>query len=218
VIVACVMAIGALGLAVPGFALLVADQTARDDTGFLMSGHETFETPTYAIASGDLRLHGDAPPAFAPSALLGDTKVTAVRTDGSAIFLGIGPADDVRAYLAEVEHATLVDITDGEPTYRTTTGGQPAVAPEKADFWAAQASGSGTQEVTWAPDNGDWTVVVMNGDASRGVDVTMTAGAEIPSVPWVIGILLALAVIGLLMGTALVTVPLRAVSRERRER
>ncbi len=212
-VVGCVLGLGALGLAVPAVALLAADQTARDDAGFLMSPAQTFETSTYAISSDDVRLYGDAPPALTPSALLGDTKLTATATDGSAIFVGIGPAADVRAYLTDVEHVTLVDLNNGEPTYRFTAGGQPATAPGEADFWAASSSGTGTQEVTWTPENGNWVVVVMNDDASRGVNVKLTAGAEIPAVPWVVGILFTLAAAGLLVGVLLVTLPLRAVSR-----
>ena len=66
-VVGCVMAIGALGLAAPGFALLAADQLARDDDGFLMSPEQTFHTSTYAITSGDQQLLIDAPPDLTPA-------------------------------------------------------------------------------------------------------------------------------------------------------
>ena len=48
----------------------------------------------------------------------------------------------------------------------------------------------------------------------KDVDVTVTAGAEIPSLPWVIGILLSLAGLSLALAVVLIAVPLRAVSRE----
>ena len=123
------MAIGALGLAAPGFALLAADQLARDDDGFLMSPEQTFHTSTYAITSGDQQLLVDAPPDLTPGALLGDLKLTATGADGSAVFLGIGPAANVETYLAGVEHATLVEIRDGEAVYRTTAGSGPSERP-----------------------------------------------------------------------------------------
>lgn len=207
----CVLGVGALGLAVPGVVLLVADQTARDEAGFLMSPAQTFDSPTYAITSADLGLHSDTPPDLAPEAVLGDTKLTA-EAAGGPVFLGIGPATDVRTYLDGVEHARLLSLDDGEPTYRIATGGAPTQAPGDADFWVAQSSGTGTQEVTWTPEDGDWAVVVMNADATPDVAVTMTAGAEVPAIGWVIGLLLGFSLAGLLLAAVLVTVPVRAAS------
>ena len=60
-VVGCVMAIGALGLAAPGLALFAADELARDDDGFLIGPSQTFHTSTYAITSGDQQLLVDAP-------------------------------------------------------------------------------------------------------------------------------------------------------------
>ena len=213
-VVGCVMAIGALGLAAPGLALLAADQLARDDDGFLMSPSQTFHTSTYAITSGDQQLLVDAPPDLTPGALLGDLKLTANGAGDSAVFLGIAPAADVENYLAGVQHVTLVEIRDGEAVYRTTAGSGPQSAPQDADFWVAEASGTGVQEITWTPENGDWAVLVMNAGASQGVHAAVTAGAEVPSVPWVVGILLSLAGIGLALSVVLIAVPLRKVSRD----
>jgi hypothetical protein len=213
-VVGCVMAIGALGLAAPGFALLAADQLARDDDGFLMSPEQTFQTSTFAITSGDQQLHVDAPPYLTPSALVGDLKITASGAGGSAVFLGVGPAAGVETYLAGVEHATLVEIRDGEPVYRTSAGGGPSTAPQAADFWVAEASGTGVQEITWTPENGDWAVLVMDAGAHRGVEVSVTAGAEVPSVPWVVGTLLTLSTLGLALSVVLIAVPMRQVTRD----
>jgi Domain of unknown function (DUF4389) len=213
VVAGCLLVAGALATAAPAVALIAADQTARDDDGFLMSRGLELDSSTYAITSGDLQLHTDAPPALTPSALIGDVKLTATGTDDSAVFVGVGPAADVQAYLDNVAHATIVEIADGRATYRTTEGGAPTTAPSEADVWAATSEGTGTQSLTWTPEDGDWTVLVMNDDASQGVDVTMTAGAEVPAIPWVIGVLLTLAAIGLALGALLIAVSLRAASR-----
>jgi hypothetical protein len=213
-VVGCVMAIGALGLAAPGFALLAADQLARDDDGFLMSPAQTFHTSTYAITSGDQQLLVDAPADLTPRALLGDLKLTANGAGDSAVFLGIAPAADVQNYLAGVQHVTLVEIRDGEAVYRTTAGGGPASLPQDADFWVAETSGTGVQEITWTPENGDWAVLVMNAGASQGVDTAVTAGAEVPSLPWVVGILLSIAGVGLALSVVLIAVPLWKVSSD----
>jgi hypothetical protein len=212
----CVLALGAVGFAVPAAALVVADQTARDDAGFLMTPTETYTSQTYAIVSEDLEMHADTPPDLTPDAFLGDTRITADAAGGDEVFVGLGPAADVRGFLAQVEHATVVDVVDGEPVMRTADGGAPAEPPASADFWVAQASGPGPQEITWSPENGDWAVLVMNADATAGVDVAVRVGAEVPALPWAIGILLGLSGALLLLAVPLVAVPLRAVSRESR--
>ena len=214
-VVGCVLAVVTLGFAGPGFALLAADQTARDGDGFLMSPEVTFQTSTYAITSGDQQLLVDAPPDLTPAALLGDTKLTAATTDGTSVFVGIGPAADVESYLAGVQHATVIDVDDdGHAVYRTAPGGPPTSPPQTEDFWVAKAFGPGTQEVAWTPTNGDWAVLAMNDDASQGVDISVTAGAEVPSLPWVISILLSLAGLSLVLAAILIATPLRTVSRE----
>jgi hypothetical protein len=208
-----VLTLVAFGLAVPGVALLVADQTARDQDGFLMSPEQTLQTATYAITSGE-PLKIDAPSDLAPAALLGDMKLSATATDNTAVFVGIGPSASVETYLAGVQHATLVEVNNGDAVYRTTPGGAPSSRPQAEDFWTAQASGPGLQELTWTPRNGDWSVLVMNTDATRGIDVTATAGAQIPALPWIIGILLSLAALTLALAMVLIVVPLRAVARQ----
>ena len=218
VVAGSVLAIVSLGLAVPGIALVVADQTARDQDGFLMSPEQTLQTSTYAITSGDQQLQVDAPSDLTPAALLGDTKVTAEAPDGSAVFVGIAPAADVTSYLAGVEHVTLVELRDGDAVYTTTPGDAPSGSPLAEDFWVAQASGPGTQAITWTPANGDWAVVAMNPDASKGVDLTVTAGAEVPALPWVVAILVSLAALSLVSSVLLIAVPLRSVSRPGRDR
>lgn len=216
-VLGCVLAAIAMALAVPATALIVADQTARDDDGFLMTPERTFSSRTYAITSEDVEMRSDAPPDLTPSALLGDTKLSARATDGGEVFIGLGPASDVHAYLLEVQHDTVLEIRDGHPMMRTTPGGAPTSGPETSDFWVAQATGPGTQVITWSPANGDWAVVVMNADATRRVEVDVSAGAEVPALRWVIGILLAIAAGALAIGTLLIVLPLRAVSRAHRD-
>jgi hypothetical protein len=81
----------------------------------------------------------------------------------------------------------------------------------------AESSGPGQHQVTWSPENGDWAVLVMNQDATPGVAVTMTVGAEFPAMPWIIGILLALAGVSLVLAVILIGIPLGNVARERRD-
>jgi hypothetical protein len=53
-------------------------------------------------------------------------------------------------------------------------------------------NGAGEQALDWEPDDGNWTVVAMNEDATRGVAAELSVGAELDSVIWIgVGLLLA---------------------------
>ena len=209
-----VLAFVALGTGIAGFGLLAADQTARDSDGFLMSPDLRLTTSTYGIQSTPMQIRADAAAPFVPETLLGDAKLTGSAENGREVFMGYGPADQARRYLAGVEHATLVDITgDGRAVLRRSEGSAPAKTPEQEDFWVAQSSGAGRQEITWPVEDGNWTAVVMNSDASSGVAVKSTAGAEVPALRWLIGILLIVAAIALVASIMLIAIPVQAVGR-----
>ena len=155
----------------------------------------------------------DPAAAGVPEALLGDAKLTATSDNAKDVFIGIARTSQVRAYLAGVEHVTLVDLAGSNPVYRTTSGSAPTTAPEQVD-WAAQSSGAGRQEITWPVENGNWTVVVMNADASPDVAVEASAGAEVPALQVLIGILLTVAAITLVLSIVMIAVPVRAAGRD----
>jgi hypothetical protein len=122
------------------------------------------------------------------------------------VFAGLAPADQVAAFLAGTDHATVLDFGDG-PTYQLHRGG-PIAAPATAIDWAAQTSGTGTQSLSWSPQAGDWAVVVMNADATPGVSVRMDVGATAPGLgPLAVG-LLATGALGLAGAAALVGIAL----------
>ncbi|MGH3114603.1 MAG: DUF4389 domain-containing protein, partial [Gaiellaceae bacterium] len=70
-------------------------------------------------------------------------------------------------------------------TYRPSSGSSAPAEPGGESFWAVSASGAGTQNVQWDVAEDSWSVVVMNADASRGVDFGLSLGAKIGFVFWV---------------------------------
>jgi hypothetical protein len=204
----------AMALGIGGATLAVADSQLRDADGFLMSGHQPLATQTYAIVSDELDLHADAPAGLLPEGLLGDAKVTATSDVDAPVFVGIAASSDVADYLAGVSHAVVTDLPmDGDlggPTYDRVPGDSQPAAPGDADFWVAQASGTGTQSITWPLEQGSWTVVVMDPTGGAGVFADVTAGVTIPGISWVIGILLSLAGVGLVIAVALLLVAFRS--------
>lgn len=57
---------------------------------------------------------------------------------------------------------------------------EPAVGPEEAGIWAVSAQGTGTQELIWSPEPGQWSLVVMRADAGRGVVADVAVAATLP--------------------------------------
>ena len=110
---------------------------------------------------------------------------------------------DVDAYLDGVERDVVTDI-DEEPSYDREAGGEPSGPPGDETFWVASASGSGEQTLEWEPEDGDWRIVLMNEDGSRGVSSELSIGAELDSVLWIgIGALVLGAILAALAALAI---------------
>ncbi len=129
------------------------------------------------------------------------------------VFVGVGPRAAVDTYLAGVDHLVVTNWANGETRTAPASGAAPATAPARAGIWTAQASGRGTQTLSWRPTSGQWVVVVMNQDASRGVAVSASAGASIPDLGRIAVGLLAAGAVLLLAAAVLIAVPVTRASR-----
>ena len=181
IVVGIIAALLALPMLAGGTALVVVDQVQRDDDGFLMSPSEDFSTATYAIVSdsADVDFGGSE---RAARAILGDVRI---RSESDRdVFVGIARDTDVEEYLDDVERSVVTDIGE-DPKYVHRRGDAPTSPPGDQDFWAASTSGSGEQTLEWEPEDGSWSVVVMNSDGSRGVASELSIGAELDAALWV---------------------------------
>ncbi len=189
VIVGAIAALLAFAALVGGGAIVAIDQTQRDGDGFLMSPGENFSTSTYAIASesADVDIGGAE---WAVKGFLGTIRI---RSESDRpVFVGIARDADASRYLDGVEHVVVTELGHHDPRYSRRPGGTPAGPPVDQTFWVASASGSSEQTLDWEPEDGNWTVVVMNVDATRGVAAELSIGAELDSVIWIgIGLLIA---------------------------
>lgn len=190
IVIGVVAGVIALGLLAGGCALVAVDQTQRDDDGFLMSPSQEFATPTYAVVSEDADIDtGGAE--WALDTFLGTIRI---RSESDrAVFVGIAPAAEVDRYLEGVEHDVVDDLdSTGDPEYSRRAGSAPSEPPGREMFWAESVVGQGEQTFDWEPKDGDWRVVLMNEDASRGVSSEMSIGAELDTILWIgIGLLVA---------------------------
>ena len=174
-------------LAAGGVALWGLGQ--RDGSGYFSTKSHRLSTPAYALASESLDVGPNLPGG------IGDFGSVRIRAGSAgAVFVGIGRASDVQRYLARVRHSEITDI-DTDPfsvTARTVPGTAQPGSPTGQGFWRVQASGPGTQTVTWPVESGRWSAVVMNADGSPDVSVAVSIGARVPWLHWVaIGLLAA---------------------------
>ena len=170
-----------LALTAAGGVLVGIHATQRDADGYYTSSTERFETPTYALTSEDIQLGADPEGRdWGPLRDIGTARIEAQSTSGADVFIGIARHDDVERYLAASDHDELADVSFDpfEATYRRRAGEIPPAAPAGQGFWAASATGAGLQTLTWDIEAGNWDVVVMNADASRGVTVDAAAGIK----------------------------------------
>ena len=187
----------ALGLLVGGIALIVIHATARDADGFVHSPTYALSTGDYALASNEISL-APRPGDWWPTELF-DVRFRMESTNGVPVFFGIGPSDDVEAYLEGVGQSRVTRLGDrgNEVTYRTIAGEAPATPPGEQSFWVLAATTSDQQTLTWEVIQGDWSMVIMNADGSAGVSTNIEFGAYVPILLWIgVGMVIG----GLLLG------------------
>lgn len=138
--------------------------------GTVGSGNHDVSTPTAAIVSDTADLDGVSDLSSAFGAPKFGISATA-KDGGPAKFVGIGPAADVDRYLANVEVDRVPDlqVAPFKLEKHRRAGDRTPAAPTAQTFWVAQDSGTHA-DLDWKVRDGNYKVVVMNADGSRGVD------------------------------------------------
>jgi hypothetical protein len=202
-----------LGLLAGGGTATWADNTQRDAAGYLTTGTHSFTTGSYALTSDGIRL-GSGGGVFAPADVLGTVRVRVTpASPRQQVFVGIASQAAVDRYLAGVSHEVVTNWPEGRTAHRAQAGAAPGVAPASLIIWAAQSTGTGTQTLTWQPSHGNWTVVVMNPDASPDLIVSADVGATVPDLGWIAAGLLAGGGLLLFIAGALIVVAVVRASR-----
>jgi hypothetical protein len=151
----------------------------QNDGGYLTSPRERFAVDSTAIVSARAdAIRGDSYPGPLPFDV-GSVRITAESVNpGKDIFVGIAPRLDVDRYLSGANYSELRDVEfrPFRTEYREVQGTTPLSDPAGQTFWVASAVGSGERNLDWKIAAGDWSVVVMNADASPGVSTDLQAG------------------------------------------
>jgi hypothetical protein len=172
--------LAALGL-VAG-AVAAAAMTAFGPGNRLDSGPQPFATSTAALVTDSATMDG----VRGIAAVTGRPTVRVSSESGNAagVFVGVGPADAVDAYLAGVAVDDVTDMTF-DPfrlTVATRPGDYAAAPPDGQDFWVASASSTSRAELTWPIEDGDHRLVVMNADGSSDVLTRTRIQIDLPRV------------------------------------
>jgi hypothetical protein len=150
------------------------------DDGTFSSGHRDVSTTTSALVSEVAKINGTADVTDA----LGHPRIRisadSVRSDRN-VFVGIGPKTQVDRYLAGASidkvNDFAVDPWSLDKTRREgTTLPKP---PATQSFWVAKSAGS-TASIEWKVRDGNYRVVVMNADGSRGVGTQSSFEVQVP--------------------------------------
>jgi hypothetical protein len=158
--------------------VLVSEHFAkRDADGYLTSPRLELTSDRYAVVSTDLYL--TAGPADWWPADPGEVRITVEPRTDSAVFVGIGPADNVDKFLMDVARHEISRVEGTEVDYLLLLGEQTPSIPANATFWVASAEGLGRQSLEWDITRGEWAIVVMNADGSPGVEANVEAGVRI---------------------------------------
>jgi hypothetical protein len=212
--IAALTAAAVLGLLAFGFVAagggLLWGNAQKDDQGYLTTHSDRFHTGTYALATENLDVDADVPHFLAGDDRYGDIRLRVTPRTDAPVFVGIARTRDVDAYLRGTSHATVTDVNYDpfSADYTAHPGRRPAGVPSAQRFWVASAQGSDPQTISWNVQKGQWSVVVMNADGSKGVDAGVSAGARIPyiaTIGWIsigIGVLLVAGAGGLLYAGA----------------
>ena len=186
--IASILAASIAGIVAIGFiaagALLLWGDSKTDAEGYLSTGKERYTASTYALASDNLDIDLDGAGWIMDRDDVGDVRLAVGSSAGKPVFVGIARTSDISEYLRGTAYTSVTDV-DYSPfhaSYRDHdhAGDRRPALPAKQDFWAASAHGSGTQTVNWELEDGDWSIVVMNADGSRGVDTDINAAAKVP--------------------------------------
>ncbi len=179
IIIGALLIIIGLGLLVPGSILLWVNGIADSD-GYIGTASHRIESQGYALVTPDVKLElgsGDWIP--------GDwgLQIKANSPDGTPLFLGIGPTDQVQVYLSGVPYDRVTNIgwfDSGGVDYGAMNvgAGKVPAPPEAQTFWVAKQEGA-SPVVQWHLQSGNWTAVLMNADASAVVSADIRLGAHL---------------------------------------
>jgi hypothetical protein len=148
--------------------------------GEFSSGQREVSTSTSALVSGVATINGTADVTDA----LGHPRVKIAADSMNSdrnVFVGVGPKADVDRYLAgaSIDRVTDFEVEPWSLDKSRRGGSARPKPPATQSFWVAKSSGS-SAAIDWKVRDGNYRVVVMNADGSRGVQTESEFAVQVP--------------------------------------
>src|SRR4051795_1579883 len=177
--------------------------------GEFSSGHRDVSTSTSALVSKVASINGTAD----ATEVLGQPRIKIAADSMNSdrnVFVGVGRKADVDRYLAgaQIDRVTDFEVDPWSLDKTRVEGTSKPKPPATQSFWVAKSSGS-SAAIDWKVRDGNYRVVVMNADGSRGVETESEISVQVPHLA---DAAIALLVVGLLVvggGIPLMRLPSR---------
>ena len=145
--------------------------------GKFQTGHHAVSTPTAALVSETAEVNG----AREVTDVIGNSHLRINSSSSKPVFVGVARKADVDRYLAGAETDRVTDFDTDPFTLETTRmhGERHPAPPAKQSFWVTKSTGT-TAKIDWKVRNGNYRIVVMNADGSRGVTTQSQFEVQIP--------------------------------------
>jgi hypothetical protein len=204
-----IILLGGCGLLFGGGVLVWAYHAPTDPEGYVSSGQVDIERSSYAVVTGPVELDEEG------LAMLEWLGLSAIKVEGSSndpskqIFIGVAQASDLQHFLDDVSYDELTRVTHWLSfrgvRYFHHPGDSEPPTPLIHSFWQSSVHGPGVQDLEWEPEPGSHALVLMNDDASPGLDMTVQFQVQVPVVVFALGVaLLVGGTVALILGIVMV--------------
>lgn len=192
VLIAVVLLITAFGLVMGGTSLRSIQYIMTDDEGYIMSKTRRIDVSSYGVVVEDMDIDID-PVALRwferSGGFLSFKVITESNDPTKEIFVGVARVADAYSYIEPLEYHNIENMDfgwdqgtsgTGQLQFILHPGDAPVAPPTVHSWWVVHGAASGSQTIVWEPEAGNYYLVLMNADGSRGVDADVKLGVEIP--------------------------------------
>ena len=228
-ILGILLLLGAFPLLIGGGILLWVDISLTDAEGYISTKAYQLESDSYAIVTEPAHVDLDAGWDWGWGWFRGwdlgglvTLKIEGTNNNPKGIFIGIADTEQSswQEYISDLEYDEIIrfSLSPYEVDYQNHTGSSEPEIPDSQTFWKYKVVGTGTQELEWELETGTYSMVLMNQDGSRDVDVDISLGMRIPLIlGFGIGFLVG-GVVALILGIIVIILSLRKRRRTRPSR
>lgn len=200
--------LGALLGMLAGGGVIWASQYHKDSEGFHATDPMEIRSAAFAVTSDTIEVDRGASEALN---WLGMDRIKVVAENDDPdqpVFIGIADSRDVYAYLSDVKYdeITSLEVFNSSFDLESRPGNTQPEAPGLQDFWLEESEGTGAREIVFDLEEGEYTILAMNADASGGIEMEAVFGIKSSGVVTLIGVGFLVVAVMLLAGGIIMVV------------